>query len=111
MYTYLQCCYFSRKDYHQNLKPGMPRWIHHAQVPRVQGSFNQFSNTPLHRLWWIHNILLLFRKILRSDSLNPRNNMFHICDNFLLEVNWAHGTTCSHRGHGHPKGPSPRPRQ
>ena len=29
-------------------KPGMPCWIHHAQVPWGQGSFNQISDTPLH---------------------------------------------------------------
>lgn len=66
MYTHIYgtATYFSRKDCHQNLEPGMPRWIHHAQVPWVQGSFNQLSNTPLHRLWWIHNIFLLYKNKL-----------------------------------------------
>jgi len=39
----------------------MPRRIHHAQVPWSKGSFNQLRYTPLHRLWWIHAILLLYK--------------------------------------------------
>ena len=65
-----QECQRSNRDYHpvtgswvlkyraQN-HGYMPRWIHHAQVPGGQGSFNQLSNTPLHRLWRVHCTLLL----------------------------------------------------
>lgn len=40
----------------------MPRRIHHAQVPWCQGRFDQLSNSPLNRLWWIHCIFLLNRE-------------------------------------------------
>ena len=43
------------------LKPGMPCWIHHAQVPWCQSSFYQLSDTPLHRLWWVHSIFFLMQ--------------------------------------------------